>query len=601
MTLVRSPSEGRARPSELAARPMVPSGRRALVGRVVSAPAGPADATLPERLVARASALLGGRHSRRRFLAKTAVVGSALAVGPLDFLLKPGTAYGYLCGTCSDGWTAFCCTINAGRNSCPAGSFVGGWWKADNAAYCCGAARYIIDCNASCPRTCSCRCSGASCDGRRTCCNQFRYGQCHQEISCYGPVVCRVATCTPPWQYDASCTATSATDNRTRDHGAPCVPACNPDASISLKYAAMGGASGPLGKLVQSERPTVDGTGRYALYERGSILWKSGVGAHEQHGSIGSRYHRLGYERSALGFPITDETAIGDGRGVFNRYEDGVIYACFATGVWETWGDIRRLHSATGGVRGPLGYPKTGMLVWPGGTGSYQHFEQGSIWWGRSTGLDAAFLLSGMNGKYREIDGPSGPLGWPTASAEAYGPGSRARGQNGTMYSHPDLGSFGVWGRTEDKYRAMDEARGALGWPTSDVRPAGAGFRTTFVHGFLYDWPGRYLAEVHGAVADKYAEHGVETGPLGWPVADLVVLAGSTSKRQPFQAGAIYYRPAIGTYAVWGPIFDEYERRGEQRSPLGFPTTDVYVDGSIYRCDFEGGRLTYDPATGTVG
>ena len=98
-------------------------------------------ATFSQRLVHRASGLFNKGTTRRSFLTRTAVLGSALAVGPIDFILKPGTAYAYTCGTCSDGWTAFCCTINSGRNSCPPNSFVAGWWKADNAAYCCGAAR----------------------------------------------------------------------------------------------------------------------------------------------------------------------------------------------------------------------------------------------------------------------------------------------------------------------------------------------------------------------------------------------------------------------------------------------------------------------------
>ena len=115
------------------------------------------SATFSQRLVHRASGLFSKGTTRRSFLTRTAVLGSALAVGPIDFILKPGSAYAYTCGTCSDGWTAFCCTINGGRNSCPPNSFVAGWWKADNAAYCCGAARYIIDCNATCPTQCACR------------------------------------------------------------------------------------------------------------------------------------------------------------------------------------------------------------------------------------------------------------------------------------------------------------------------------------------------------------------------------------------------------------------------------------------------------------
>jgi hypothetical protein len=57
------------------------------------------------------------------------------------------------------------------------------------------------------------------------CCNQFRYGQCNTQIACAGPVVCRIALCTPPWVWSPACTTTSRTDNRTATHNAPCLPA----------------------------------------------------------------------------------------------------------------------------------------------------------------------------------------------------------------------------------------------------------------------------------------------------------------------------------------------------------------------------------------
>ena len=35
--------------------------------------------------------------------------------------------------------------------------------------------------------------------------------------------MCRVVTCTPPWELDATCTTTVAIDNNTRFHDAPCL------------------------------------------------------------------------------------------------------------------------------------------------------------------------------------------------------------------------------------------------------------------------------------------------------------------------------------------------------------------------------------------
>src|SRR5687768_16928680 len=171
----------------------------------------------------------------------------------MRYLLKPGTAYAAVCGidsTCAGGYAVFCCTVNDGINKCPPGTFVGGWWKADSSAYCCSAdgspqPRYYIDCQGECTScssgcggynsfcssgcvNCERRCHGGdTCDQRRVCWNYFRYGQCHQEIACGGPVACRVVTCTPPYRLYGACTSTSATDNRTASHTAPCLgPGC---------------------------------------------------------------------------------------------------------------------------------------------------------------------------------------------------------------------------------------------------------------------------------------------------------------------------------------------------------------------------------------
>jgi hypothetical protein len=196
--------------------------------------------SIAEKIVSTVSNGLATKTSRRGFLFRSAVVGSALAVNPLRFLLQPGTAYASLCGpdsSCASGWTVFCCSVNNGRNSCPPGSIPAGWWKTDQSGFCDGGPRYIIDCNATCGScgcggggicapgcyNCGCHCGTGSCDERLVCCNQFRYGQCHQELACVGPVVCRVASCRPPWEVDPTCTTASATANQTALHTAPCL------------------------------------------------------------------------------------------------------------------------------------------------------------------------------------------------------------------------------------------------------------------------------------------------------------------------------------------------------------------------------------------
>jgi hypothetical protein len=192
-------------------------------------------ASLSERLVTRLAERTGRLiPSRRSFLGGAALVGAALAVDPVGYLVRPASAYDAVCGadnTCAAGYTVFCCTINGGNNTCPPDSFVGGWWKADHSSFCGGNARYYIDCNAYRDGRYTCHCNSTTCDQRRVACNQFRYGQCNTQIpwSDTGPVLCRVVSCTPPWvQFGGTCSSSSATDNNTATHSAPCLNGSNP-------------------------------------------------------------------------------------------------------------------------------------------------------------------------------------------------------------------------------------------------------------------------------------------------------------------------------------------------------------------------------------
>ena len=184
-------------------------------------------------LVEKSAALLEARTSRRGLLARAAIVGSALAVSPLRYVLRPGTAYAAICGcagrdcdcgsACCDGYTEFCCVVNNGVNACPPGTFEAGWWRADGSIYCDGP-RYYVDCNnrCGCTNCIPCGCAGGDCNHRRAGCNQFRYGNCNTQIGCAGPISCRVVSCTPPYEMFPACNRTLIFDNSTANHIANC-------------------------------------------------------------------------------------------------------------------------------------------------------------------------------------------------------------------------------------------------------------------------------------------------------------------------------------------------------------------------------------------
>ena len=196
------------------------------------------------RLADRAARFIGRHTSRRGFIARTAIVGTALAVAPTEFVLRPGTAYGAICNCqgsscdcgslCCDGYTEFCCTLT-GTNGCPPGTIAAGWWKADGSLYCRGS-RYYIDCNATCrcgtgricPDSCSdspwgCGCANGDCNNRKAGCTAFRYGQCNQQVATVGRIACRVVSCDPAVLVLGNCAPTVAVDNSTANHHKPCL------------------------------------------------------------------------------------------------------------------------------------------------------------------------------------------------------------------------------------------------------------------------------------------------------------------------------------------------------------------------------------------
>ncbi|MDP9389152.1 MAG: hypothetical protein M3Q48_14845 [Actinomycetota bacterium] len=310
-------------------------------------------------LARRAGELLERRTTRRGLLSRATLAGSALAVAPSLYVLRPVSAYAAICAcagqpcdcgsACCDGYTEFCCSLT-GLNACPPGSFAGGWWKADNSPYCEGA-RYYIDCHSRC--TCAGNCAGGSpfcgepcdpltcgcangdCSLRKAGCVSFRYGQCNQQIGCGGRITCRVVSCTPPWLIDPTCSTTPATDNRTALHTAACVDitvvgiAAAPDGKgywiaqsdggvFAYGSAAFRGSAAALGTRLT--RPVVGiaadaATGGYRLPASDGGVFAFGA---PFAGSLGA---------TRLNRPIVGMAAARDGSGYWMVGGDGGVFA----------------------------------------------------------------------------------------------------------------------------------------------------------------------------------------------------------------------------------------------------------------------------------
>ncbi len=156
---------------------------------------------------------------------------------------------------------------------------------------------------------------------------------------------------------------------------------------IEARYQALGGARGFLGAAATPVTVCPDGIGYFRHYKGGSIYWSPGTGAHEVHGAIRAKWAAMGWEKSFLGYPRTDETVGRDPKqeGRVNHFQGGSIYWHPQTGAFEVHGAILAKYRELGAEASLLGYPTTDETATPDRVGRFNHFQRGSIYWTPST------------------------------------------------------------------------------------------------------------------------------------------------------------------------------------------------------------------------
>ncbi|MDX6449258.1 MAG: hypothetical protein QOD08_1721 [Gaiellaceae bacterium] len=169
-----------------------------------------------DKMVSYASTTLDRRSSRRGFLIRASLVGSAMMVAPHRFLLRPESAFAVTtCTSCTSGVcftshnSAFCCTLTNGTNNCPANTDPCGWWRCCiPTSYCQSGFKYFIDC-------CGCTGAGAcaldSCGNRRYCCYDQEWTNC---TPTHGTRIrCRIVRCANPGGLFGNCTSQIFTES----------------------------------------------------------------------------------------------------------------------------------------------------------------------------------------------------------------------------------------------------------------------------------------------------------------------------------------------------------------------------------------------------
>ena len=282
---------------------------------------------------------------------------------------------------------------------------------------------------------------------------------------------------------------------------------------------------------------------RWREHAGGRLYWTPGTGVTEVHGAIVGLYlDKGGHE--AFGPPVADETAVGDGAGRFSDFTGGAsIYWTPATWAHLVYGAIRVEWDRMGRTAG-LGYPVTDEAWTADGTGRFNDFTGGSVYW------------------------------------------------------HPYWGAHEVHGAIRATWTSLGRERSPLGYPTTAEGglPDGAGRYNLFSGGAVYWTPRTGAHEVRGAIRAKWAEQGWELGPLGYPVTGELGTPDGIGRYTHFERGSIYWTPATGAHIVRNAIRDRWARLGWERSYLGYPVSDEYaIPGGGARTDFQHGYLVWFP------
>jgi hypothetical protein len=193
--------------------------------------------------------------------------------------------------------------------------------------------------------------------------------------------------------------------------------------TIYGKYLSVGGEGGRLGCATAPGSATPDEQALYSHFVTGSIYWRPWVsGARPQivEEPIRQKWASIGWERSALGYPVFDTLPTPDLSGVYNLFERGAIYHSAASGTHVIAGAIRDEWASLGWEKSFLGFPTDDGPVTGDGRANVQRFQKGVIADGRRvTGVQA--LDKRFSDGWFAHGGPTYLLGLPTSESRRVG------------------------------------------------------------------------------------------------------------------------------------------------------------------------------------
>jgi Uncharacterized protein potentially involved in peptidoglycan biosynthesis len=259
------------------------------------------------------------------------------------------------------------------------------------------------------------------------------------------------------WYYDPT------TPNRSIGPNTPLVPTHPPHMLftevdwINRKYDELISQGLVKGTPITPVSPTPDGAGFYRHY-RGpygdwSIFYHPNTKAHYIQAPQREKWASLGWERSPLGYPISDGSRL-ENFGFYQYFQNGIITWITMNGqntIAAVWGPIWNSYKKYRIL--DFGYPLSDEKPTIGGRGGYIYFRPFDVSDNLQDrliiykkGQDRAYVVNpGMRAKWQELGGELGSLGFPISEEEdrpGYNGGTIQRFEGGSLIWTPYTGTY---------------------------------------------------------------------------------------------------------------------------------------------------------------
>lgn len=372
--------------------------------------------------------------------------------------------------------------------------------------------------------------------------------------------------------------------------------------AIRDAHGRSGGVAGPLG-WPTSEQSCSGGVCTQSFQNGAIYVAGSGTPRLIASTAITSYYIAAGGPSGRLGLPITDTVPVPssspNGGGVQVAFQNGLVESS-SVGTFVLTDMIRDAHGRSGGVAGPLGWPKAEQVCSDGSC--TQAFQNGIIW-AEANWVARTIASPEIASYYQEAGGSSGSLGYPVTdsvpvpASSPNGGGMQVAFQYGLVETSAS-GTFTLRGAIRDAHGSLGGVAGPLGWPTSEQSCSGGACSQQFQKGRISVSAAGKVQTTYTisdpAIAAYYQAAGGATGPLGYPLTGAVAVPASSPNgggvQVAFQFGLVESSPA-GTFTLKDAIRDAHGRSGGVAGPLGWPTGEQTCAGGVCTQSFQNGLI----------